>query len=324
MIERLEIENFRGLDKLTIDGLARVNVFVGANNVGKSSVLEAVYLLHELQVSNAVQTVMQRRRYHATTDNLVPEIFQTQGSKKPMRFKATGGGKSWQIVLKPERDGYTATLAREPALEQNVTAAYLVGASMGDQQRHGRVPAVFFDFATLQDTEVAERIGALIVKRRREKLVAALQRLDARVVGIDQYKLPKTNSVEAWVDLGLPELLRLTQAGHGLRYAAALFTELDRARDSIVLIDEFEVGLHHDVIVPVWQTIDTLSRENKLQLFVTTHSYECLKAVHEAMSSDSKDLAVFRLQRGDSGKVVAVKIDAKTLGGVIALDLEVR
>jgi len=43
--EKLEIENFRGIKSLEIDALARVNLFVGRNNCGKTSVLEAAFLL---------------------------------------------------------------------------------------------------------------------------------------------------------------------------------------------------------------------------------------------------------------------------------------
>ena len=46
MYESIRIQNFRGLKDLTIENLGRVNLLVGANNVGKTSVLEALRLLH--------------------------------------------------------------------------------------------------------------------------------------------------------------------------------------------------------------------------------------------------------------------------------------
>jgi hypothetical protein len=45
MLSTLEIRGFRTFDHLRIDGLARVNLFVGANNSGKTSVLEAGEIL---------------------------------------------------------------------------------------------------------------------------------------------------------------------------------------------------------------------------------------------------------------------------------------
>lgn len=39
------IRNFRGFDELTVDGLTRVNLIVGDNGTGKTSLLEALFLL---------------------------------------------------------------------------------------------------------------------------------------------------------------------------------------------------------------------------------------------------------------------------------------
>lgn len=43
--KNIDIRNFRGIEQLKIDDFARVNVFLGQNNSGKSSVLEALMLL---------------------------------------------------------------------------------------------------------------------------------------------------------------------------------------------------------------------------------------------------------------------------------------
>ena len=45
MLRDLTIKNYRAFKDFSIDGLARVNLIVGKNNAGKTSFLEAVYLL---------------------------------------------------------------------------------------------------------------------------------------------------------------------------------------------------------------------------------------------------------------------------------------
>lgn len=45
MIGELSISNFRGFQRLDVGGLGRVNLLVGTNNCGKTSILEAVLLL---------------------------------------------------------------------------------------------------------------------------------------------------------------------------------------------------------------------------------------------------------------------------------------
>ena len=44
MLTRFEAHNFRGFEHLALDPLARVNLIAGKNNVGKTALLEAIFL----------------------------------------------------------------------------------------------------------------------------------------------------------------------------------------------------------------------------------------------------------------------------------------
>ncbi|MBP0029630.1 AAA family ATPase [Roseofilum sp. Guam] len=45
MLRSVKIENFRGLQSLDLQDLGRLNLLVGANNCGKTSILEGIQLL---------------------------------------------------------------------------------------------------------------------------------------------------------------------------------------------------------------------------------------------------------------------------------------
>ena len=45
MLRQLQIRNFRGFRDLTIDALSDINLIAGSNNSGKTSLLEAIFLL---------------------------------------------------------------------------------------------------------------------------------------------------------------------------------------------------------------------------------------------------------------------------------------
>src|SRR5436309_13909396 len=55
ILNSLEIRNFRGFQDLKIERLGRVNLLVGKNNVGKTSLLEAIMVVCQ---SNAIPCVL--------------------------------------------------------------------------------------------------------------------------------------------------------------------------------------------------------------------------------------------------------------------------
>jgi ABC-type iron transport system FetAB ATPase subunit len=61
MIEDLVIENFRLFKRVQIDSLARVNLIVGSNNAGKSTLLEAVHLLSSEDMGAGLISVLSER-----------------------------------------------------------------------------------------------------------------------------------------------------------------------------------------------------------------------------------------------------------------------
>ena len=62
-IEHLEINTYRGIKDLKIEDLGDVNIIVGDNNTGKTSVLEAIQLLCAPNKYNLMQVARQREKY---------------------------------------------------------------------------------------------------------------------------------------------------------------------------------------------------------------------------------------------------------------------
>ncbi len=65
-LKNINIEAFRGISNLTIDGLSQVNLIVGDNNCGKTSILEAIQLLRTPEdINNAFRVSRIRDTYSA-------------------------------------------------------------------------------------------------------------------------------------------------------------------------------------------------------------------------------------------------------------------
>ena len=73
MIESLQVEGFRAFQKFSMSGLGRINLIVGENNSGKTSVLEAVQLVASRGDLLALSSITGRRgeRFWNETDRSV-------------------------------------------------------------------------------------------------------------------------------------------------------------------------------------------------------------------------------------------------------------
>ena len=83
MIKRLEIENFRGISKGKIEGFSQLNIFIGKNNSGKSTILEALAIVLNYEM---LQHIVKRREWHGLDS--VFSIFRFKNTEKPVKISA--------------------------------------------------------------------------------------------------------------------------------------------------------------------------------------------------------------------------------------------
>ena len=125
-------------------------------------------------------------------------------------------------------------------------------------------------------------------------------------------------------DIGVGRRVPMSQMGEGMVRLLSLVLEITKASGGVVLIDEIENGLHHSVMTKIWRAVGEAARRSNTQIFATTHSWECIRAAHEAfLQNGTYDLRLHRLER-INGDIKAVTYDQKTLDTSVEMNLEVR
>jgi AAA15 family ATPase/GTPase len=90
-----------------------------------------------------------------------------------------------------------------------------------------------------------------------------------------------------------------------------------------VLIDEMENGLHSSVLSHMWEILFRLSNKNKTQLFMTTHSWECLRAAVPLIEKTDNDFSLIKIER-EGLRSVARQFTGKDLASALEEELDVR
>ncbi|MDR2849567.1 MAG: AAA family ATPase [Verrucomicrobiota bacterium] len=324
MFDALTISHFRAFGQLEVAPLHRVNLIAGGNNVGKTSLLEAVWFASQKDPLAASASSLFRRsafdysRESQTpkddTDNFWKWLFFQKDTSKPISFNLSS-------VASPESN---RTL--EFALINNRLAANDSGNS---RDKISPPPPVCTTLSAFLQSPVAdgERVNNVALLDQERKLAGYLQMIDPRIVNLKYLKLPGHKYPYVYVDVGFgqgKELIPATQLGQGTARMLGLFASLMTEGTQILLIDEFENGLQHDALVPVWSALGKIARDLDIQIFATTHSYECIAAAHEAFAENAEDFAVIKLRPDPALGIAAFVLDHAHVDVALETEMEIR
>jgi hypothetical protein len=74
----------------------------------------------------------------------------------------------------------------------------------------------------------------------------------------------------------------------------------------------------------VWQALGAAARQYDVQLFATTHSWECIQAAQHAFTAQGPyDFRLHRLEHID-GDIQMLTYDEEALGAAVKAEIEVR
>jgi AAA15 family ATPase/GTPase len=328
MLTSLHINNFRGLRDLKIEPLKRVNLITGQNNTGKTGVLEAlVLLLSEAapnqnlrnQLPNLFRTV--GGDYH---ENYWKWLFFGKDVSKHIEIKGSfDNAKELQFHVKP--NGWRAGEQQPAQLRHSGQIGNSPCFLSGNGDSAGLKPAVFSTHPS-NPTQDAVDYQRVVLKRRKKQVEKLLREIEPRLEAVEALRIGDQNSSPSliYADLGLSEMIPVTQLGQGFNRLLDIYSEIVVEDAKVLLIDEIENGLHHSVMPVIWKGLFLAAKEFDVQIFATTHSWECILAADEAARAGEKyDLALIRLDRVKED-IKATVIDEKSLSTAKELQWEMR
>ena len=116
----------------------------------------------------------------------------------------------------------------------------------------------------------------------------------------------------------------LLSLGEGMNRMFGIILALVNAKDGILLIDEVDTGLHYSVLPDLWKLIFEVAHRLNVQVFATSHSWDCIQAFQLAADDNKEEEGVLiRLENRKQG-IGAVVFDEGDLAIVTREHIEVR
>ena len=374
MISYLELENYRGFQQYKLAGLARVNLLVGKNNSGKTSLLEAVQLLASGGDPLVLSKITMQRgevRYDSDEPPHRGNVYQDVshffygrefGQNSHFAVRADNGlGKLDVSVVsitdqseKGQKlpfsdDDFTAhsNLGLEIRLNADRPPSFRNGPpipvseegalSIDQVMRHGRRfwgksregPVQFVTQDSLERGSMSEMWDKVITEGKEQDVVDAMRILEPTLTSIAfmsgdrPYRVGPRGGILVGFE-GTRRRQPLGSYGEGMRRLLALSLALATTQNGILLIDEIDTGLHYSIMGDMWLLVVEAARRYNIQVFITTHSFDCVRGLSWLCKHHPELGKEVSLQKIEHDLNEAVALDAEQIIIAADQDIEVR
>ena len=164
-------------------------------------------------------------------------------------------------------------------------------------------PCVYLDpFSSRSTSQMGALWDAVALTDAEQEIVKALKVISADIqavsmIGSDErHARPRTAIAKS---SRYPSPVPLRTFGDGVNRLFGVILSLCNARNGVLLVDEIENGLHYSVQTEIWRTIFRLANDLNVQVFATSHSWDCVRAFQEAASESPEDGVLVRLSVKD-------------------------
>lgn len=352
MLTKLRLENFRCFKQLTLDEIHRVTLIAGKNNVGKSTVLESIFMFMD---RNSSDVFLKLNNFRSVPQvNLSPRMvwepfFFNMDSTKPIMictsFSDKRGEDSVRIrkdesfsvasmpdapmlpkLQTPSSDSYSLKMTSMIDSKKNESHFLLTTAGVTLTQ-HSPISTKILPTRYMGSkvyvapSEISELFGVLALKGQDSKIVDVLKLLDPRIKKLTTITIGGLSGVYA--DLGLSSLLSINMLGDGINKLMQIVLAMLSSPGGILLVDELENGFHYSFYPKLWEVIGKIAKDTDSQVIATTHSYECISAAKSLAVNDTDLFGYIRLDRKED-IVKANRFDNDAFEYAIDNDIEVR
>lgn len=342
ILKDLRVDCYRGLNQLELEGFNHVNIFVGDNNAGKTSVMEMICALRaplSLNVWNAIAEKKsdnpRRTNYFYAYNNLFPidqeKLIQFQGD-----FTSTG---KISVCVTAEEYNTTITEREKNRLNgfmrtgnPNIEDTYIntnvmeirikseanemefeiydfqkmpprLSSTEKDTKTNSKINTVFLEPRDGLENDFSYMKNVILDKEYHEQLVKILKEFDPAITEIIAVE-EMGNTVYYVRTSEHNSAIPISVYGDGLKKSLIIFAAIASHKDGIVLIDEVETSIHTSAMKPVFNTLVRWARKLNIQLFVSTHSKEALNTLLHCDAEYSNGINVYTLYHNEQKNYV--------------------
>ena len=355
-LNSLKISNFMAFNSLEIDRFEQINLIIGKNSVGKSTLLEAIYLYANAG-SPIIMSEIFIKRNTVNNDlskinaNIMFNFFHNSNNFEKISsnhheffFKietSNGSDKNLDVIFTIPLASPGTESINDPIPEILIQfSKYPLKIQLNqtfdkiatlweviykfDPYSSLIIPCNFIESSEIDGNYLSKLWNIVLIYGYKSYVIDLLHIIEPSIV--DFMVIEPENAATA-LYLKLKDFKKAIPAksfSDGISRLASISLALACSKDGILLIDEVDHGLHWTVLPEVWEFIFKAAKRLNVQVFATTHSSDCLRAFHYGMRSAPETQAeVVRLER-EGDKFHSEIFNADRLSIITQQRIEIR
>lgn len=348
MLEKILIDNFRGITQIEIDDLQRINLLVGKNNSGKTSILEAIFLLTGAGNPELPLKINHFRGIRKIDEDFWRSLFNDFRADSYITLKGESENPKEKrlLLIKPNNTlsdkNFTPVQDAYSGLSNLIDGLKLEYTVSDKTKKSEKINTAIIAKGAEIEFDIAENYQKSIQshflhsERLSEGFTESFDNIQiikktADVVNILRKIEPAIENLlilsgeRVFCDIGLERLIPVNMMGDGILRILLIIVGIYNARNGILLIDNIENGFHYSSQEIVWNAIIGAAREFNVQIFAATHSIECIRALSDSIARSDRhgDIRLFRIERKDK-QFKIIKYNQHHIQASLSSDWEVR
>lgn len=330
-LDEITVHKFRGIKDLTLSGLGEVNILVGGNNSGKTSVLEAISTFaRPFDMYEWVNTAWRREIKASRRSNvdalkwLFPWNKDADYDFATSEITISGRGRYTVTKVNTVFNGiyrlsnsnskYYAGTEPEEDMESGAELKVQLNSSSSSypteqifeiwntqNKPYPKFTQPSLPVITINPiTHRSEQIGGiskLIKSKNKSMVIDLLKVFDPGVRDIVLINMPGMRSTIEIDHENFGMTVPVSAFGDGMRRALTFALSIPKAKGGFLLVDEIESAIHVSALQELYTWLVKICQINEIQLFVTTHSLEAVEALIDAHKAPYEDLTAFQLNQ---------------------------
>lgn len=333
---KVDIKKYRGLENIELRNLSKINLFVGANNSGKTMALEAVYSLIQM---NDLTMSLDMERFRSKVPATASMSWLMGGIVDYSEISGTFNDEDFSARIQKlneesmdmDKTGYISTLECN-AIVKKINMEYTMKLCLfqeKDPTQHYKqilhiCPSAFTSPYRADRERLVDAHRTVVESGGMDELVGFIRdKFDSSISGI---RLVDTEQGGRFIVSSTKHAkgLDLTKYGEGLIRVFEISLYIIASSGGCVFVDELDSGIHKNMLSPFVDFIYFLSNKYNVQLFISSHSKELIEALvkSEAMQ---ENLTAYKLGRGDNDKIELSSLSGGRLKKLLDnFDLDIR